>query len=76
MRQWARRKANDKTEKAMPGGLRPASLNLELKSDPQGIGFGFGGVEPGTLHARGELHEVHSVYCSIMHPVRCGTARC
>ena len=65
VRQWARRKANDKTEKQHPGALRPHSLNLELASDPHGIGFGFGGVEPGTLHARGELYETHSVYYSV-----------
>jgi len=33
----------------------------EVGADPSGIGFGFGGVEPGTLHAHGELHEVHRV---------------
>lgn len=30
----------------------------ELTCDPSGIGFAFGGVEPGTLHAHGQLHEV------------------
>lgn len=42
-----------------------ASLKLELDSDPAGIGFAFGGVDPGTLHAKGQLHEVHKVHYSI-----------
>ena len=36
-------------------------IEREVGADPSGIGFGFGGVEPGTLHAHGELHEVHRV---------------
>ena len=27
----------------------------ELSSDPRGIGFAFGGVEPGVLHAKGQI---------------------
>ena len=30
----------------------------ELESDPTEIGFAFGGIDPGILHARGQLHEV------------------
>mgnify|MGYP004378988037 CR=1 FL=1 len=37
------------------------SLAHELASDPTGIGFAFGGVTPGTLHAHGQLHKVHTV---------------
>ena len=37
----------------------------ELASDPKGIGFAFGGVEPGRLHAHGQLVETHKVYYSI-----------
>ena len=37
----------------------------ELTCDPSGIGFAFGGVEPGTLHAHGQLHEVHKVFYSV-----------
>jgi hypothetical protein len=37
----------------------------ELHSDPKGIGFAFGGVEPGRLHAKGELIETHKVHYSI-----------
>ena len=60
LQQWARRKANDRAA-AYKGGV---PIN-ELKADPMGIGFGFGGVEPGTLHARGQLHEVHKVSYSV-----------
>jgi len=41
----------------------------ELESDPKGIGFAFGGVEPGRLHAHGQLVEIHRVHYSI---ARCG----
>ena len=37
----------------------------ELRSDPKRIGFAFGGVEPGRLHARGQLVETHKVHYSI-----------
>ena len=37
----------------------------ELRSDPTEIGFAFGGVDPGTLHAKGQLHEVHRVTYSV-----------
>ena len=43
----------------------PPAHSLELHSDPAGIGFGFGGVEPGTLHAHGQLYEKHNVFYSI-----------
>ena len=58
--QWARRKANDKA-----ASYRGGVTENELKADPSGVGFGFGGVEPGTLHAKGQLHEVHRVSYSI-----------
>jgi hypothetical protein len=37
----------------------------ELGSDPNGIGFAYGGVEPGRLHAHGQLVETHKVFYSI-----------
>ena len=37
----------------------------ELKSDPNGIGFAYGGVEPGRLHAHGQPVQTHKVYYSI-----------
>ena len=33
----------------------------ELSSDPSKIGFAFGGVEPGRLHAGGRLIDTHKV---------------
>ena len=57
--QWERRRANDKREAIKPGYLSQTRLSSELTSDPTGVGFGFGGVEPGVLHAKGQLVEVH-----------------
>ena len=37
----------------------------EISSDPSGIGFAFGGVEPGRLHAKGKPIETHKVSYSI-----------
>ena len=70
LHRYIHRCENDKTEKVKSAEvvkdfranrLSSANLRLELASDPAGIGFGFGGVEPGTLHAHGQLHEKHSV---------------
>ena len=33
--------------------------------DPTGVGFAFGGVSPGFMHAKGQLHEVHRVSYSV-----------
>jgi len=40
-------------------------ISLELDADPSGIGFAFGGVYPGTLHAKGKYVETHKVSYSI-----------
>jgi hypothetical protein len=37
----------------------------ELRSDPKGVGYAYGGVSPGTLHARGQLVRVHTAQYSI-----------
>lgn len=37
----------------------------ELSSDPRGIGFAFGGIKPGRLHAHGRVQETHEVFYSI-----------
>ena len=37
----------------------------EAQSDPTGIGFAFGGVMPGRLHAKGKVVETHKVFYSI-----------
>ena len=44
----------------------------ELSADPTGIGFAFGGVEPGRLHAHGQVYDTHKVQYSI---ATCGTYR-
>ena len=41
------------------------SFDHELRSDPKGVGFAYGGVSPGTLHARGQLVRVHTVHYSV-----------
>ena len=54
------------------GGVRRAKLDVlrpptsfahEMAVDP--LGFAFGGVDPGTLHAHGKLVKVHSVHYSV-----------
>lgn len=45
-------------------------LQLALKTeaallDPTGVGFAFGGVNPGHLHSKGVIHEAHKVAYSI-----------
>jgi len=77
---WARRVAMDRAaSKAMKeshgldapnpkGGVPPVGalkVELELAADPHGIGFAFGGVYPGTLHAKGRIVESHKVSYSI-----------
>ena len=37
----------------------------ELSADEKKIGFAFGGVDPGRLHAHGQLFETHKVHYSI-----------
>lgn len=54
--QWDRRLRNDKLKNDVAG---------ELGIDPTGIGFAYGGVYPGHLHAKGKLHEKHTVSYSI-----------
>jgi len=44
---------------------RKRGVSLEKSSDPTGIGFAFGGIYPGTLHAHGALVEQHSVSYSV-----------
>ena len=61
--QWQRRKANDKTEQV--SGHLAKTISHELSADPAGIGFAFGGVDPGVIHAHGQLHEAHKVSYSI-----------
>ena len=41
------------------------SFAHELANDPTGVGFAFGGVDPGTLHAHGQVVKVHTVRYSV-----------
>lgn len=41
----------------------------DLKTDRSSIGFAFGGVYPGRLHARGQLVDKHEVHFSV---AKCG----
>ena len=43
---------------------RPAYWD-DIQADPKRIGFAFGGVEPGRLHAKGKCVEVHKLFYSI-----------
>ena len=43
-------------------------LSLQAEAamlDPTGVGFAFGGVTPGWLHSKGQLHEQHKVAFSV-----------
>ena len=46
---------------------RHIGVNLihELQLDKQGVGFAFGGVVPGVLHAKGQLVKAHQVFYSV-----------
>ena len=54
--QWRRRLLNDKLG---------ADVKSELRVDPDGVGFAFGGVHPGYLHAKGRHFEKHTVSYSV-----------
>ena len=73
MELWKSREASDRAHKAMlnnPGAKKDGAhvghtLANELKKDPMGMGFAFGGIHPGTLHAGGKNVKVHSVRYTI-----------
>ena len=74
MEQWQRRLRTDKTIAANATSKVDAKFAArstsrcfehELASDPDGIAFAFGGVDPGTLHAHGQLHDVHRAHYSV-----------
>lgn len=56
-----------RTKDFLPQANRNASsvFQNELSSDPSGIGFAFGGIEPGRLHAHGRPVDTHKAYFSI-----------
>ena len=77
---WARRLAADRAIAAASAAnatklaadsqavvAAPITLNLvnEMSSDDHGVGFAFGGVDPGTLKAKGQLFKRHTVHYSI-----------
>jgi len=37
----------------------------QVTSDELGVGFAFGGLEPGRLHAKGKCIDVHKLFYSI-----------
>ena len=63
---------NKKTKSSADVASRQSVYANELASDPKRIGFAFGGVDPGRLHAHGQIIEVHKVHYSI---AMCGTYR-
>ena len=77
MRLWAQRKVADsllknaisKSNASSSEGRKEAlvgpSFASELEADEKGIAFAFGGCDPGTLHAKGQITKVHQVRYSI-----------
>ena len=65
--QWARRLKTDRQRGSLQdsGASSLPNVALEKSADPSGIGFAFGGISPGTLHAHGKLVEKHTVSYSI-----------
>jgi len=76
---WARRMATDRAAKydqktnhkydekslSLELAVDPAQVRVEMAADPNGLGFAYGGIHPGTLHARGKLVEMHTVSYSV-----------
>ena len=63
-----RKKARDMDKVLAPASDKVAQRSVyqnELQSDPKRIGFAYGGVDPGRLHAHGQLVETHKVHYSI-----------
>jgi len=59
-------KARTERARSPPRGAAVSSAYLnDIESDPKGIGFAFGGVYPGRLHARGRVVDEHKVNYSV-----------
>ena len=79
-----KKKQSDGSVAAKKGGFTGLSTRWklgafwnEVTSDPSGVGFAFGGVEPGRLHAKGKCVEVHKLFYSIGRAGRtCSTSAC
>jgi hypothetical protein len=54
---WQMQQSNDKLQRSV--------ASEDALADPTGVGFAFGGVLPGTLHAKGTLVDAHKVHYSI-----------
>jgi len=63
---WSRQQASLLWKLQQLNDRLQLSLQTEAAMlDPTGVGFAFGGVLPGHLHAKGQLHEWHKVFFSI-----------
>lgn len=66
IRTWASRKQIDSNMVSVKNShMIRTALRNETACDETGVGFAFGGVEPGRLHGHGRVHEVHKVQYSI-----------
>lgn len=59
------RTVRGRTEEEIRAARIGPSCEHELEADKSGIGFAYGGVEPGTLHAHGKLIKCHQVHYSV-----------
>ena len=64
-RKAAEARAQSGTAEQMRAARAGPSCAHELVADKTGIGFAYGGVDPGTLHAHGRLVKTHTVSYSI-----------
>ena len=42
-----------------------SNVQTEVRGDPTGVGFAYGGVYPGLVYSKGRLHETHKVSYSV-----------
>ena len=64
-RRAAEHRAQHGTADQMRAAKAGPSCANELLADKTGIAFAYGGVDPGTIHARGKLIKSHSVFFSV-----------
>ena len=63
---WSRNRANLLWRMQQLNDRLQLDLQTEQKMlDPTNVGFAFGGVHPGHLHSKGQLHDTHKVHYSI-----------
>ena len=77
---FAAAKSRSGSAQQLRAGRRRGKVNVkdqqgkyenELAADPHHIGFAFGGMEPGRVHARGKLIETHKVLNLSANPHLC-----